>query len=229
MNKFSIIIFICIIGIIGGLVYATQDNSLTKFDTKVPSLPPAADILKLLTPSPQQAQGQGQQQQVQGQQTQQQADQVQPTFGVEEGVKASYSAIIKTSKGNITVTLFGKDSPKTVRNFINKASSDFYKNLLFHRVENWVIQGGDPKGDGTGGGLILTEPNAIPFTAGSLGAARASNPQVSNDSQFFITKSDASWLNGQYTNFGTVTEGMDVVNKIQIGDKILGITVDEGK
>ena len=68
-----------------------------------------------------------------------------------------------------------------------------------------------------------TEINNKPFVVGSLGVARGQDIKISNDSQFFITKTDASWLNNQYTNFGIVTEGMDVVNKIEIGDKILGI------
>ena len=157
-----------------------------------------------------------------GQQTAQNA---QPTFGVEEGTKASYSAVIKTDKGDIELTLYGKAAPKTVGNFIDKAKNGFYKNLTFHRVEDWVIQGGDPKGDGTGGGLMQTELNNQPFVAGSLGAARGADVRVANDSQFFITKSEASWLNGQYINFGIVTSGMDVVNKIAIGDKILGVTI----
>ncbi|MCL4387183.1 peptidylprolyl isomerase, partial [Patescibacteria group bacterium] len=64
------------------------------------------------------------------------------------------------------------------------------------------------------------------FMAGSLGVARGQDINISNDSQFFITKMDANWLNKQYTNFGIVTKGMDVVKNIQIGDKILGITVE---
>jgi len=161
----------------------------------------------------------------------QQAQQVQPTqnetYGVEKEIGASVSATIRTSKGNISLTLYAKDAPNTVKNFINKAKSNHYQNLLFHRVEDWVVQGGDPKGNGTGGGKMATEINDRPFVIGSLGVARGSNPQISNDSQFFIIKSDASWLNSQYTNFGEVTEGMDVVNKIQIGDKILSIAIKD--
>ena len=70
------------------------------------------------------------------------------------------------------------------------------------------------------------EFNNKSFVTGSLGMASTGNGQTQNDSQFFITKSDASWLNGKYTNFGIVTEGMDVVNAIAIGDKILGIVLD---
>lgn len=135
-------------------------------------------------------------------------------------------AIIQTSKGAITLMLYPNDAPNTVANFVKKAKSGFYNGLTFHRVEDWVIQGGDPKGDGTGGGSMPTELNTKPFVVGSLGVARGNDIKVSNDSQFFITKKDASWLNNQYANFGIVAKGMDVVNKIAIGDKILGITAE---
>lgn len=133
--------------------------------------------------------------------------------------------IIKTSKGDIELTLYPKDAPNTVNNFLQKAKSGFYNDLSFHRVEDWVVQGGDPLGNGTGGGNMKTELNNKPFIVGSLGVARGQDIKVSNDAQFFITKTEAPWLNGQYTNFGIVKEGMDVVNKIEIGSKILGITL----
>ncbi len=201
-----------------GIIVVTQGDSINKQITQVPTLPPESSTFKLLPTDDPKAQQQAQQQQAQ-----QQAQ----TFGVEEGVKASYSATIKTSKGDIRVKLFGKEAPKTVRNFLNKIKSDYYNGLTFHRVEDWVIQGGDPKGNGTGGGLIATEPNTLPFVEGSLGVARGQDPRISNDSQFFITKTESSHLNQQYTNFGIVESGMSVVNSIQIGDKILGITVDK--
>lgn len=135
-------------------------------------------------------------------------------------------ATIKTTKGDIVLSLYSKDAPKTVENFVNKAKSGFYNNLTFHRVEDWVIQGGDPKGNGTGGGNMPTELNDKPFVIGSLGVARGQEIKISNDAQFFITKKDASWLNKQYTNFGMVEKGMDVVSNIQIGDKILRISTE---
>lgn len=138
-------------------------------------------------------------------------------------IKMDKKAIIKTAKGNIEVGLYTEKAPKTIDNFLSKAKSGFYSSLTFHRVEDWVIQGGDPKGDGTGGGDQTTELSDAPFKAGSLGAARAGDIKVSNDSQFFICTTDCSWLTGQYTNFGEVISGMDVVKKIQIGDKITGI------
>lgn len=148
-----------------------------------------------------------------------------PSPGIINSMEKAEKAIIKTSKGNIELTLYPEDAPNTVAKFVQKAKSGFYKNLTFHRVEDWVIQGGDPLGNGTGGGNMPTELNNKPFVVGSVGVARAGDIRISNDAQFFITKKDSQFLNGQYTNFGIVTKGIDVVNKIQIGDKILGVTL----
>jgi len=130
---------------------------------------------------------------------------------------------IKLEKGNIVLQLFPEQAPQTVKNFVTKAQSGFYNNLTFHRVEDWVVQGGDPLGNGTGGGNMPTEINNIPFTIGSLGVARGQDIKISNDSQFFICTKDCSWLNQQYTNFGKVIQGMEIVNNIAIGDKITAI------
>ena len=137
----------------------------------------------------------------------------------------SNKAVIETSKGDIELILYSKDAPNTINNFVQKAKSGFYNNLTFHRVEDWVIQGGDPMGNGTGGGKMPTELNNKPFIVGSLGVARGQDIKISNDAQFFITKKDSQFLNGQYANFGIVTKGMDVVNTIDVGSKILGISI----
>ena len=219
MNLFNFSVFLVVIVLFGGIFFVTQKDSFLRnysLQDPTPIFPPDADHLKVIAPS---IQKQTLEQTKQNQQV------GEPTFGVEEGMKASYSAVIKTSKGDIKLTLKGRAAPRSVKNFIDKAKSGYYKGLIFHRVEDWVIQGGDPKGDGTGGGLMQTELNDQPFVAGSLGVARGADIRISNDSQFFITKTGASWLNGQYTNFGIVTEGMDVVEKINIGDKIFGVTV----
>lgn len=131
---------------------------------------------------------------------------------------------IQTQKGPIELELYPDKAPNTVKNFLEKAGSGFYKNLTFHRVEDWVIQGGDPLGTGTGGGKVPSEMNDLPFVAGSLGIARGMDIKVNNDAQFFICTIDCRFLDSQYTNFGKVTKGMDVVKSIAIGDKILSIT-----
>jgi peptidyl-prolyl cis-trans isomerase B (cyclophilin B) len=218
VNVFYFLIFIIVIGLFSGIFFVSQKDSLIK-DITVQDrevLPTNANVLQLISQA---------QQQVQGQATTN-TEAIAPTFGVEESVKASYSAVIKTSKGDIALTLFGTDAPRTVRNFINKAKGGYYKGLIFHRVEDWVLQGGDPKGDGTGGGTMQTEIDNRPFVEGSLGVARGGDIKASNDSQFFITKSEAPWLNSQYTNFGVVTKGMDVVKSMAIGDKILGVEIE---
>ncbi len=140
---------------------------------------------------------------------------------------ASKTATIKTSKGDITLSFYPQEAPNTVYNFVKKATIGFFNNLTFHRVEDWVVQGGDPKGDGTGGNSTMqVEFNNQPFIIGSLGAASKSDGKTQNDAQFFITKKESSWLNGQYTNFGMVKSGIEVVNSLEIGDKILGIIIE---
>lgn len=136
--------------------------------------------------------------------------------------------VIETAKGRIVAKLYTDAAagvPKTIANFEDKANKGFFNGLVFHRVENWVIQGGDPAGTGAGGGKMPSEYNTLPFKVGALGVARAGDKALNSDSQFFIVKTAADYLNGDYTNFGEVVSGMDVVNKIAIGDKMNKVTV----
>ena len=140
--------------------------------------------------------------------------------------------IIETDKGRIVAQLYTDASAnvaKTIANFEQKANAGEFNGRVFHRVENWVIQGGDPTGTGSGGGTMPSEYNQITFKAGALGIARGPDPAINNDSQFFIVKSDSPHLDTQYTNWGQVIEGMDVVNKIAIGDKMNKVTISNTK
>ena len=132
---------------------------------------------------------------------------------------------IKTDKGEFSFILDEKNAPNSAKTFEDKSGNGEYNGRVFHRVEDWVVQGGDPLGNGTGGGNQKTELSQQPFTVGSVGIARGGDINISNDSQFFICKTDCSFLTGQYTYLGQVDSGMDVVNKIQIGDKINEITI----
>ena len=135
-------------------------------------------------------------------------------------------ATIELDKGGtIQIALFGADASQTVKNFETKATQGFYNGLKFHRVEDWVVQGGDPSGNGTGGGQMPSEYNKREFKVGSVGIARGQDPRINNDAQFFIVKRDSPHLNGNYTNFGQVTSGLELVVKIAIGDKIKKISV----
>lgn len=137
-------------------------------------------------------------------------------------------AIITMENGGvIELEFYSKDAPKTVENFITLAKKDFYNGLTFHRVEpGFVVQGGDPNGDGTGGPgyQIKAEFNANPHVRGSLAMARSADPD-SAGSQFYICLEAAPFLNGKYTVFGKVTKGMEVVDKIQIGDKMKSVEI----
>jgi cyclophilin family peptidyl-prolyl cis-trans isomerase len=122
--------------------------------------------------------------------------------------------------GTFQVTLDGKAAPKTVANFIKLANQGFYNGLKFHRiVAGFMIQGGDPKGDGTGGpGYTIPAEIGLKHTLGAIAMARLGdqvNPtKASSGSQFYITLAPQPSLDGNYTVFGYVTFGMDVVTKI---------------
>ena len=130
-----------------------------------------------------------------------------------------YFATIETNQGNIKVQLLPKDAPATVNSFVFLSREGFYNGLTFHRViKDFMIQGGDPKGDGTGGpGYEFKNENAsAKFSKGLL--AMANSGPDTNGSQFFITTTDKdlSYLNGKYTIFGKVVEGQDVADKISL-------------
>jgi len=133
---------------------------------------------------------------------------------------------LKTKNGQIVIKLYDQECPKTVANFLSKVNSGFYNGLKFHRViADFMAQGGDPLGTGTGGGQIASEINSIPFVRGSLGLARGGNREISNDSQFFICFSSAGCqhLTGDYVNFGEVLTGLEVLDQIQQDDLIIEI------
>jgi len=135
---------------------------------------------------------------------------------------------IKTKDGEIVLKLYADQAPNTVANFIKKANSGFYKGLIFHRViPGFMAQGGDPTGTGSGGGSQKSELNNIPFVRGTIGLARANNPEISNDSQFFIcfTTEGCQHLTSDYVNFGEVISGLDILDKITQGDKIIDVAI----
>ncbi len=136
------------------------------------------------------------------------------------------TAIVELEKGgSFTIALRPDKAPQTVSRFVSKAKEGFYNGLKFHRVEDWVVQGGDPLGTGTGGDRVPSEYNDLPFSLGAVGIARGQDAAFNNDSQWFVVKKDSTFLDKQYTNFGQVTSGMDLVQKIAIGDTIKSIRV----
>ena len=147
-------------------------------------------------------------------------------------VTKKYTATIKTAKGSIVLELYPKDAPQHVNNFVFLARDGFYNGLTFHRVEpGFVIQGGDPDGNGTGGpGYNVPPEIKAKHTEGALAMARRGGPAhstPSSGSQFYITLAATPFLDGQYTAFGQTIQGMDVVKKISVGDKIESIAIEE--
>jgi len=151
---------------------------------------------------------------------------------------AEYHAVIRTEKGDIRVKLMPDVAPATVNNFVFLAREGFYDGTTFHRViPGFVAQGGDPTGSGRGGPgyRFDDELSEVPFEQGILGMANA-GPNT-NGSQFYLMLGDASHLNGRYTAFGRVEEGMeaalalrprDPASDSQPGDRIEGVDIIEG-
>jgi peptidyl-prolyl cis-trans isomerase B (cyclophilin B) len=139
------------------------------------------------------------------------------------------TATVETSKGTIKFELYEDLAPITAGNFIELADKKFYDGLKFHRVEpGFVIQGGCPYGTGTGGSdkniPLEVTPNLKHGEAGAVAMARSSDPN-SASSQFYITLGPAAFLDNNYAVFGRVTEGLDVVQKIRVGDVMNSVTV----
>jgi peptidyl-prolyl cis-trans isomerase B (cyclophilin B) len=143
--------------------------------------------------------------------------------------RASNSQVrITTAHGDIVFRLFPDDAPLHSAAFIKLADAGFYDGLKFHRVEpGFVVQGGDPKGDGTGGpGYNLkAEFNARPHVRGTVAMARSSRPD-SAGSQFYICLGDAPFLNGQYTVFGQMSEGFEALDAIRRGDAMISVKTE---
>ena len=139
-----------------------------------------------------------------------------------------YTATIETEKGNLVLELFASDVPVTVNNFVFLAREGFYNGTTFHRVvPGFVVQGGDPTGTGTGtpGYYFADEFTEHTHVAGALSMAN-SGPNT-NGCQFFITYAPQPHLDGKHTVFGQLIEGMDVLEKIEQGDTIIRITIEE--
>ncbi|HEY0382222.1 MAG TPA: peptidylprolyl isomerase [Candidatus Elarobacter sp.] len=140
-------------------------------------------------------------------------------------------ARISTPKGDVVFAFYPDDAPLHSAAFIKLARAGFYDGLKFHRYEpGFVIQGGDPSGNGTGGpGYNLdAEFNERPHIAGTVAMARSSSPH-SAGSQFYICLADAPFLNRQYTVFGHVTEGQTVVEQIRAGDVMTKVSIEGGE
>jgi peptidyl-prolyl cis-trans isomerase B (cyclophilin B) len=139
------------------------------------------------------------------------------------------SIVIETNKGTIKFALYEKDAPVTTKNFVELVERKFYDGLKFHRVvPEFVIQGGDPLGNGSGQSEKKIKLEVSPIlkhdAAGVVAMARRPDPN-SASCQFYITLAPTPQLNMQYAVFGRVTEGLDVVNKIRVGDVMKTVSI----
>jgi peptidylprolyl isomerase len=138
------------------------------------------------------------------------------------------TAVLETAQGKIKFKFFTKDAPQTSRRIMNLIRQGFYDGQIFFRVvPGFAIQTGDPTATGNGGSgeTLPAEPNGRRHTEGVVGLARGADPD-SGDSQFYITLSPQPQLDGQYTIFGSITEGLEVTRKIQRGDRIIRLQLE---
>ena len=144
--------------------------------------------------------------------------------------KKSYQASVETNKGTMVLDLHAAEAPATVNNFVFLARQGFYDGIVFHRViSNFMIQGGDPTGTGRGGPgyRFQDEFKGNPHRHGTGTLSMANAGPNTNGSQFFITHAPQPHLDGRHTVFGQISSGMDVVNAIRQGDRMVKVTITE--
>ncbi len=222
-----------IAGVIALIVIAGVGGGIAKYkeSTKATPTPSAgADLLFGGEQSKQQGQqsnAQNVQQQQQPVQQQKQVKQYSKFPGVYSAAElASKKAVIQTTKGNIEFEIF-PDVPKAASNFIFLTNEGFYNGLTFHRVEpGFVIQGGDPVGNGTGGPGYKFEDEPVTLNYDKGIVAMANSGPNTNGSQFFIMLENNPTLPKNYTIFGKVTKGQEVVDKIVVGDVMQKVTIE---
>ncbi|MCB0416500.1 MAG: peptidylprolyl isomerase [Bdellovibrionales bacterium] len=145
---------------------------------------------------------------------------------VEATHKEASGMVIETEHGSIEIGFYPEEAPKTVERIKELVSQGFYNGLSFHRVEpGFVVQGGDPRGNGTGGSgkKLPAEFNAHKHVEGTVAMARAGHDPNSADSQFYICLGTFPHLDGSYTVFGHVVSGMEAVRAIRPGDKMVSV------
>jgi len=139
-----------------------------------------------------------------------------------------YTATIETEKGNLVLELFASDVPVTVNNFVFLAREGFYDGTTFHRViPDFMAQGGDPTGTGTGGPGYKFADEFTKHTHVTGALSMANSGPNTNGSQFFITYAPQPHLDGKHSVFGQLVDGMDVLKAIKNGDAVVRITIEE--
>jgi|LSQX01.1.fsa_nt_gb peptidyl-prolyl cis-trans isomerase B (cyclophilin B) len=147
---------------------------------------------------------------------------------IKEALSVTDTVRIETSKGEVVVEVYPKLAPITVENFKKLVKEEFYDGLKWHRVEDWVVQTGDPLGTGEGGSsetIPLEISRVLKNRRGMLGMARTLDPN-SASSQFYVLKTDAPRLDGGYAVFGKVVSGMDAIDQLTTDDIIVKATLE---
>lgn len=158
----------------------------------------------------------------------QQKTNMNPDLTIDSNGLSKSTVVLTTAKGVVKFKFYTQDAPATVKRIVELINSGFYNGLTFHRVvPGFVAQGGDPTGTGSGGTgqKLKAEFNDRKHQLGAVAMARTSDPN-SADCQFYITLGSQPHLDHQYTVFGQVVDGMDTVQKIQVGDKMTSVVIE---
>ncbi len=236
-NKLLVtLLVVVVLGIGAGLAYqqfasknaANTANDPTANQTQFNSTSPSPGPSSSVSPAPSGEPSPGASVQPSGAPTQAKASNPNPDLTVDPNGLSKATVIVTTTQGVVKFKFYPKDAPNTVKRLIELINQGFYNGLTFHRVvPNFVVQGGDPQGNGSGGSgqKLKAEFNDRKHIEGAVAMARAADPD-SADSQFYITLGPQPHLDKSYTVFGQVTEGMDVVRKLQVGDKMTSVVVE---
>jgi cyclophilin family peptidyl-prolyl cis-trans isomerase len=202
------------LGIIGGLVYLKSQKPAPDSVTDTSSLGAAPDT----SPTPEASLSP----------SEPKTTNMSPDLMIDANGLSKATAIITTNRGVIRFKFYPKDAPNTVTRIIELINKGFYNGLKFHRVvPGFVVQGGDPQGNGTGGSgqKLKAEFNDRKHVEGAVAMARAQSPD-SADSQFYIALAPQPHLDRSYTVFGQVIEGMDVVKQLQPDDEMISVIIE---
>lgn len=222
-KKLAAVIFAVLIIILAILVYLksnpqNSDSSVPPVES--PSIAPSSEVVPAESPAPVPS--------IEPTATQQPEGTPTVDFTTDANGLSKTQVVIETNKGIIKYKFYSNDAPNTSKRIAELVQQGFYNGLTFHRVEpGFVIQGGDPNGNGTGGSgqKLKAEFNSRKHVEGTVAMARSQNPD-SADSQFYICLGSPSFLDGQYTVFGQLTEGMDVVRQIRPGDTMKVVRIE---
>ena len=226
MRSWTLVVFVVVLSglIVSALIFS---KNLSPTDSGTHTINPEASPMARTSPAPEVSVVPSPQSQSESS-PKEASSTLHPDLSTDPNGLSKATVTLQTTEGSIKIKFYPQDAPKTVHRIIELIQQNFYNNLSFHRVvPGFVIQGGDPLGNGTGGSgqKLEAEFNNRHHIEGTVAMARAGDNPNSADSQFYICLNPQPRLDRNYTVFGQVIEGMDVVKRIKVGDKMTAVTI----